>query len=457
MIHGGRRAATLLFLGDILTFIVSLWLTLVVRYGRLFDWTTFSDHIGPFSFLFGVWALVFYMSGLYGKRILLFKSSLPDAIVKTQFFNIILAALFFFLLPGIGLAPKTNLVIYLVISLLLIFFWRLWLYPRISVPRVRDAAVLIAEGKEAEELADEVTGNRRYQLTFSIVITPDEAVADPAGLAERIRSARATVVVTDTTDTRIEPLIPKLYDLASFSEPAQFIAFQDLYEEVFDRIPLSQLGPAWFLENVPRTVPPTYAVMKRAIDITGGIIMGILTIVAAPFIWIAQGFEGPGPLFIAQNRIGQNGARVHAYKFRSMRTNKSASSEWTVEEKNDNPVTRVGSLLRRTSLDEFPQFWNILVGEISLIGPRNDIEGLGKRLAEEIPYYNFRYLVRPGITGWAQINQQYEQGNISPQSIEETKMRLAYDFYYLKHRSLGLDIVIALKTIKRMFFRVSSW
>ena len=94
---------------------------------------------------------------------------------------------------------------------------------------------------------------------------------------------------------------------------------------------------------------------------------------------------------------------------------------------------------------------------MSLIGPRNDMVVLGERLAEALPNYNFRYSVTPGITGWAQINQQYEQGHISPQSIEETKVRLAYDFYYLKHRSLGLDIVIALKTIKRMFFRVSSW
>ena len=126
-------------------------------------------------------------------------------------------------------------------------------------------------------------------------------------------------------------------------------------------------------------------------------------------------------------------------------------------ERATNRVTRVGDFLRRTSLDEFPQFMNILAGELSLIGPRNDMAALAERLAEALPFYDLRYLVKPGITGWAQINQQYEQGNISPQSIEETKMRLAYDFYYLKHRSLGLDIVIALKTVKRMFFRVSSW
>jgi lipopolysaccharide/colanic/teichoic acid biosynthesis glycosyltransferase len=128
---------------------------------------------------------------------------------------------------------------------------------------------------------------------------------------------------------------------------------------------------------------------------------------------------------------------------------------WTKE--STNRITKVGAFLRKTSLDEFPQFWNVLKGELSLVGPRNDIAPLAERLAEALPNYNFRYTVRPGITGWAQINQQYEQGNISPQSIEETKTRLAYDFYYLKHRSLGLDVVIALKTIKRMFFRVSSW
>jgi lipopolysaccharide/colanic/teichoic acid biosynthesis glycosyltransferase len=454
MIHGGRRAAGLLFLGDLVIFVLSLWLTLVVRYGRLFDVHTFMEHIGPFSILFAVWALVFYMSGLYGKRILQFKSSLPDAIVKTQFFNIVLAALFFFLLPGIGIAPKTNLLIYLVVSLLLIFLWRLALYPRLSVPRVRYPAVLIARGREAEELVHEVNTNKRYHLVFSVVIAPEEALAHCEKLAERIRETGASIVVTDSTEPGIEALIPKLYDLSSFSEPAQFIAFEDMYEEVFDRVPLSSLRPAWFLEHVPET-SIAYAVLKRTIDILGGLLMGIVTIIATPFVWIAQGFEGPGPIFIEQDRLGRGDAHIRTFKFRSMQKNEKAADVWVGE--SDNYITRVGSILRKTSLDEFPQFVNILKGELSLIGPRNDIEGLGKRLAEEIPYYNLRYRVTPGITGWAQINQQYEQGNISPQSIEETKTRLAYDFYYLKHRSLGLDIVIALKTIKRMFFRVSSW
>jgi len=154
-------------------------------------------------------------------------------------------------------------------------------------------------------------------------------------------------------------------------------------------------------------------------------------------------------------RMGECGRPITAYKFRSMTKNLAASGEWATE--TDNRITHVGHFLRMSSLDEFPQWLNVLRGEISLIGPRSDIQGLGVRLAEAIPYYNARYMVKPGITGWAQINQQYEQGSISPQSIEETKTRLAYDFYYLKNRSLGLDIVIAFKTLKRMLFRVSSW
>jgi lipopolysaccharide/colanic/teichoic acid biosynthesis glycosyltransferase len=161
-------------------------------------------------------------------------------------------------------------------------------------------------------------------------------------------------------------------------------------------------------------------------------------------------------VFIEQERLGKSGTRMRAYKFRSMQFNNSASRDWVGEEKK-NTITKVGAVLRKISLDEFPQFLNVLRGELSLIGPRNDIEGLGLRLSDAIPYYTVRYIVKPGITGWAQINQQYEAGNVSPQSIEETKTRLAYDFYYIKNRSVALDLVIALKTVKRMFFRVSSW
>ncbi|MFZ2167296.1 MAG: sugar transferase [Minisyncoccia bacterium] len=433
MIISGRRASFLLFAGDIVAFALSLYLTLWVRYGTLPDVVAIERFIVPFSFLFALWVLVFYSAGLYGKRIALFPSRLPDALVKTQIANILFAALFFFLVPYFGITPKTILVLYLIISLALIFFWRLVLFPRLSMGRSRERAVLVAHGEETDELFTEVNGNPRYGIEF---------------VGRELGDSNATILVVEKEKA----------DTAELSGLArggtQVVAFEDIYEEVFDRVPLSQLKPAWFRENAVAD-SLGYALAKRAIDITGGLVMGLITIVIAPFIWVANLFEGPGALFLRQERFGRHGVRIRVYKFRSMQKDISASREWTHE--GENRVTKVGSFLRTTSLDEFPQFVNILKGEVSLIGPRNDILGLGRRLAESLPYYKERYAVVPGITGWAQINQQYEQGNVSPQSIEETKVRLAYDFYYLKHRSLGLDIIIALKTIKRMFFRVSSW
>ena len=432
MIIGGRRASFLLFSGDIIAFAVSLYLTLWLRYGVLPEAVTIAPYVVPFSLLFSFWVLVFYSSGLYSKRLSLFPSRLPDALLRTQLANILFAAVFFFLVPSFGIAPKTILVLYLLVSLALVLAWRLVFYPRLSLRRSREKVVLLAQGEEAEELFKEVNGNPRYGIEF---------------VARELGHTHGALLVVDTmhTDAALRSCI------ASNGQPA--VEFEDLYEEVFDRIPLSQLGSAWFTEHDVQADPFWYLFLKRAIDIIGGLLMGLITFVVTPFVALALQIEYPGPVFLVQTRMGQHGTRIRTYKFRSMRFGDKGA--WKGE--GENAVTRVGGFLRKTSLDEFPQFVNVLKGEISLIGPRNDIEALGERLADAIPYYLFRYSVRPGITGWAQINQQYEQGNVSPQSIEETKVRLAYDFYYLKHRSLGLDIIIAVKTVKRMFFRVSSW
>lgn len=456
MTHGGIRASALLLIGDLATFVAALWITLLLRYGQFPTQVMFDDHIGPFTILFAIWVLVFYMSGLYSKRFILFKSSLPNALLRTQVINIVIAALFFFLVPGVGIAPKTNLVIYLGVSLAFIFSWRLAFYPRLSMPRTRDFAVLIASGEEANELVHEVNGNARYHLEFRKVYTPAELRAlDRNALRTELSERHIDLIVADTNDADVQAMLPEIYMLPCFEQGCVYADFDTVYEEVFDRIPLSLLSQGWFLENVDTSSHFFYAVMKRVIDLVGGVLMGIATVIAIPFIALANAFLAPGPLFIEQYRLGARGHRIRTYKFRSMSKNEAASGVWVGE--SENRVTKVGDFLRKSSLDEFPQFINILTGELSLIGPRNDIEGLGERLAEALPYYTMRYIVTPGITGWAQINQQYEQGHISPQSIEETKMRLAYDFYYIKHRSLGLDIVIALKTFKRMFFRVSNW
>jgi lipopolysaccharide/colanic/teichoic acid biosynthesis glycosyltransferase len=450
----GRKAILLLFAGDIAVFTCALWLTLLFRYGALPNQDLLLDHLLPFGLLFILWVIVFYMAGLYGKRIILFKSRLWGIILRVQLLNIVLGALFFFFFPGIGIAPKTNLVLYLFVSLALIFFWRIGLFPRITHPSTRTRAALIGTGPEVWELVEEVNNNPRYHLEFVVIEEAEALVRDFDLFAQKIVEAKVSLLVVDTTHDALRPLLGRIYELALVTHDYQFTDFYDIYEEVFDRVPLSLLEYGWFLKNVSDPASSFYFFAKRLIDLTGGVVMGIITILLVPFLWIAMRLEGSGPLLIGQDRIGLNGAHVRAYKFRSMRF--SDAGVW-IKEGKENYVTKVGAFLRQTSLDEFPQFINILRGELSLIGPRNDIRALGDRLAEAVPYYNIRYVVKPGITGWAQINQQYEQGNISPQSVEETKTRLAYDFYYIKNRSLALDIVIALKTVKRMLFRVSSW
>jgi lipopolysaccharide/colanic/teichoic acid biosynthesis glycosyltransferase len=335
----------------------------------------------------------------------------------------------------------------------MVFAWRLWIFPRFTKPAARERAVLIGSGPELEELQQEVNGYARYHIVFPVMLTPEELTADFEGCARRLKEEHVTTLVVDTDQDALRPFLPRLYELSFVKPGYAFLDFYQVYEEVFDRVPLSLLQYDWFLKNVSSPVSNAYDLIKRAIDIVGGLMMGVVTLIVFPFVAAALRLEGEGPVFIRQERIGRYGSLMQAYKFRSMRY--GDRSAWKGED--ENYVTKVGSLLRLTSLDEFPQCINVLKGELSLVGPRNDIRALGERLGESVPYYNIRYIVKPGITGWAQINQQYEQGNISPQSINETKTRLAYDFYYIKKRSLILDIVIALKTVKRMFFRLGSW
>ena len=452
MTFSGRKATLLLFFGDLAVFALSLWLTLFLRYGGA-PQELIGLYVEPFAILFLLWTLVFYMAGLYSKQVVRLKSELWAAILRTQLLNIVLAALFFFLIPQAGITPKTTLAIYLAVSLVGIFFWRLGLYSRLSRPSTRVKAALVGSGSESEELVDEVNANPRYPFIFVVGASAEQLKNDFGAFARSLEEQKVSLLVIDAEHDVVRPLLPQIYRLAFGAHAYQFADFYKVYEEVFDRVPLSILRYDWFLKNVAHSSGGGYEFFKRFIDLVGAVFMGIITLVVTPFIFIAMRLEGRGSLFIVQERVGKNGVRIKSYKFRSMRENDRG--KWLQE--NENKVTRVGSFLRRSSLDEFPQFINILRGELSLIGPRNDIAGLAERLAVEIPYYDVRYTVMPGITGWAQINQRYEPGNISPQSIEETKVRLAYDFYYIKNRSLALDLGVALKTFKRMLFRVSAW
>ncbi len=453
MITDSRTVRTLLFSGDLIIFVFSLWLTLVLRIMAIPSQASFMELIKPFSILFIIWILVFILAGLYDRRALVSRRLLPDRLVRVQALNITLAALFFFLIPGFGITPKTILVIYLAVSLALILLWRLTLFPYLSKRRLRQKAIIIGSGEEVAALAQELNSQSHYAIVCYDTLSPHGLT--PKELSKRLATYKregVSSIVVDAQDPNAAPLLPTLYH-AVFEEHAFELApLVTVYEDIFERVPISLLRYDWMFLHATRHTSFVYATLKRLVDIIGGIFMAVITLMVLPFIWFAIRLEGHGSLFIVQERFSMYGSRMRVYKFRTMRFNDHGV--WKGE--GTNAVTRVGKVLRYISLDEFPQFINILRGELSLVGPRNDIIALGERLEQALPYYTVRYLVKPGITGWAQVNQQYEPGNISPQSVEETKTRLAYDFYYIKYRSFMLDVVISVKTIKRMFFRVSS-
>ncbi len=449
------REFIILLAGDIGFFIVALWLTLLVRYLELPSSNLFIAHLGPFLILSSVWLFIFYIAGLYDKHTVFLKSLLFSRIINTLVVNGIIAAILFLIIP-FGIAPKTNLVIYLLITIILFTWWRMYLFRYVS-PKLTHRAILLADGPEAIELVDEINNNDRYNYSFYRFIDEETAKSTPdfeQKLLALIKKERISIIVANPSGQYITAILPKLFDLAFLRYELTFLDFYKVYEDTFDRVPLSALRYEWFIAHVSHTKSLLYDVAKRAVDITGSIILGTLFLCLLPCIYLAMRLEDKGELFITQERIGRFNEPVTVYKLRTMTENRSASATWTTEDaKEGNHVTRVGAILRKLSLDEIPQVWTILKGEMSLIGPRNDIKGLGERLATEIPYYNIRNAVKPGVTGWAQTHQHYMGDNISPQSLEESKVRLSYDLYYVKNRSFMLDMEIALRTIKTLLSR----
>lgn len=453
----GERTRELLILitGDIIFFFVALWLTLLVRYFEVPSGELIGNHFGPFLIMSGVWLFIFYVGGLYDKHTVFLKSLLFSRILNIQFMNILVAAFLFMVFP-FGITPKTNLVIYLLISIGLITWWRLYLFNYFS-PKNQQKAILLADGSEAIELVDEINNNARYNYSFARLIDSETAQKTSdfeEKLLTLIEKENIQIIVANPRSEYLEKILPHLFDKAFIDFKCTFLDFYKVYEDTFDRVPLSSLRYDWFLAHVSQSKSIVYDFSKRVIDIVGSLILGCILVLLLPFVYLAMRIEGKGPLFIVQDRIGQFNKPVKVYKIRTMTQNLAGSATWTNEDaKAGNVVTRVGAILRKSSLDEFPQIWTILKGEMSLIGPRNDIVGLGNRLAEEIPYYKIRNFVKPGVTGWAQTKQHYMADNISPQSIEESRMRLAYDLYYVKNRSFILDVAIALKTIKTLLSR----
>jgi len=435
--------AFILVVGDILVYVFSLILTLTVRYGEFPTRALVSTHLQSFSILFLVFFIVSFSAGLYDKQSIFMRGRVQSLLLKVQFINILIGTAFFYIAP-VGIAPKANLAIYFVISTLLLFLWRMIMFPVVSSARTQPA-ILIGNSDDVQDIYDEVNSNTRYGFSFKEKLVPQDSVEETVqAIAMAIERTDATTIVIDLHEPMLESTIPLLYSLV-FSGVV-IINAEKLYESIFDRIPLSMVEDRWVVESASAALGGSrlYDVVKRAMDIVISAIGLIITSVFYPFVYIAQKIEDKGPLFIVQDRVGMNGKNIKILKFRSMTSNDGGV--YGADGKTQLKITRVGRFIRATRIDEFPQFWNVLKGEVSLIGPRPELPSLVKVYEKEIPYYSVRHLIKPGLSGWAQIYHHAHPHHAV--AVDDTRDKLSYDLFYVKNRSLNLDIKIVFQTLR---------
>ncbi len=447
-----RRKNRLLFLGDILALTAALFLTLTIRYRELPSSELLGTHLVPFSLLFVVWALVFFIVGLYDETLSFDRKRLPGLVLKTQVVNVLLGFSLFFLLP-FSIAPKTNLLIYLGISTLLIILWRLYIYPRLQPPRsVR--VLLVGTGRELKSVQELLNGNP-YFKQVSIEHIDTGVYTDTDALSKSldayVSEQPVDIVVADLYDPVMQKLAGFFFNLTLHSTAVKFFTLSDFYERLFHRLPPSVVRDSWMLEHMSTQSPHyAYDLLKRLIDIVGSCVLLIPGSLVLATVALCIRIENRGPIFYKSIRIGQHNQPVTIIKFRTM-TGMDVGREAL---HSSLVVTPLGQVLRRFRLDELPQLLNVLKGELSFIGPRPEMPALVEVYEKEIPYYNLRHLVKPGLSGWAQINNldAPRQGVDVPRTIE----KLALDLYYLRHRSFLLDIEIALKTINTVLSRTGT-
>lgn len=451
MIVARKKEPIVLLLGDLLFFTGALWITLFLRHLELPSMDAFYNHLIPFSFLFLVWILVFAIAGLYAKQTTILKSKLTEVILRAQATNIGIAAIFFFFIPYFGITPKTTLFIYMGISLVFIYIWRVYLFSQFRSRR-KNAALIIGSGKEVDELISEINRDGKYPLRFVALVDID--TVDPLLLEKEIfgiiEREKVSVVVVDTNHANVLPLLPILYDLSLLQVKLSVIDLGNMYEDIFDRVPLSFLRHTWLLENISASPKPVYDFLKRVMDIVLALLGGVLSLIFYPFVILAIKLEDGGPIFIFQERIGRNNKVINIVKFRTM----SGSDSGDAVLKSRHAVTRVGKVLRNFRIDELPQLSNVLFGDLSLVGPRPEFPALVSAYNEEVPYYNVRHVIKPGLTGWAQVRHKEDPHHGT--DVEATKDKISYDLHYLKERSFLLDIYIVLQTIKIVITRSGS-
>jgi exopolysaccharide biosynthesis polyprenyl glycosylphosphotransferase len=350
-----------------------------------------------------------------------------------------------------------------VLAALSLALWRLC-YARVFVqPVFTHTALVVGAGAAGQALAEALSGHDRLdqesqgRSSYRLLGFLDE---DPArqgmsvagvpivGLTQELRTAVARLrpdelVVALDRPHQLTPLLVR--GLVECRQAGlQVTTVPILFENLFGRVPVAE-GGATLSIVIPvrsRATMRLYLLVKRMLDLAAGLVGCGLVCLLAPFLWLANRWTSPGPLFFSQDRVGAFGKVFKVVKFRSMVVNAEEATGPVWAQEDDPRITLTGRLLRKTRLDELPQVWNVLKGEMSLVGPRPERPEFVEELAVKIPYYLARHAVKPGVTGWAQVKYRYAA------SVEDALRKLEYDLYYIKHQSFLLDLEVMLRTVQ---------
>jgi exopolysaccharide biosynthesis polyprenyl glycosylphosphotransferase len=351
-----------------------------------------------------------------------------------------------------GSLPRRGILYFLGLVTLTTLLWRLIYIRFFTLPALMRRVLIVGAGEGGHTLVSQVKST--WPPPYLVVGLIDDDPKKQGVALEGFPILGGNSVLLDVIETQMVtdlivaiqgPMEGEMFQavLDAQERGVEITRMPVAYEELTGRVPIRHLETDWLLRSFVDEVRVSafYTMIKRLIDIIGAVVGLMVLIILFPWIALAILLETGRPIFIRQTRMGVGGRNFKVIKLRTMLQDAEADGQAHWAQEDDPRKTRVGRILRKTHLDEFPQFWNVLVGEMSLVGPRPERPILVEELEREIPFYRARLLVKPGIGGWAQVN--YGKGA----SVEGSAEKLEYDLYYIKHRNLILDLWVLLRSL----------
>jgi len=446
----------ILLIGDIIILYAALAGALAIRYSG-FDLAIFKTHLIPFTIVYFFWIVVFYIHNLYDLSIAKNNTIFYSALFRALLINTGLAVAFFYFIPQVStvaITPKTNLFLTILVFVILFWLWRNIFNQFAKSTTLNINTAIVGHNPHALELAKEIIKNPQLGHKIKLIIKHEqdenieglnepelrniETITGLNNLKEVLAQKKIATAIVAPEVYQSPELIQNLFEC--LRHKIDFINLSSFYERIVQKIPVSAINEIWFLENISQRQRGLYDSSKRIFDFFAGLILLVGLLPLWPIIALVIKTGTPGPIFYKQTRIGQRGKPFRLTKFRTMIKDAEKDGPKMAQE-NDPRVTKLGRFLRKTRLDELPQLWNVIKGEMSFVGPRAERPEFHEELKEHIPFYQERYLIKPGLSGWAQINYGYSS------SIEDNFEKIQYDLYYVKNRSFLLDLGVILKTI----------